>query len=564
LTAPFLYGKEKRELHRASAEAMAERIEAKELLRHGWQEGDLKRCWRRKAGSSKTWRIVWVGAVDDTTSRSHSHDPLAQSVAIGSRALLIGNFVETCLDSNMAEKSLNDLTRDVRVLFTKGHDALQRDNFDYAIDLFNQVLAREPGLYECRRELRTAQARKAGGGGGFMKKMWSSASSSPLVAKGEVALRRDPAEALQIAEQILNGDPTNSGAHRLIVKAATALEMPHTAVFSLEALFRNSPKDKEIAIQLANALAKIGEVKRGEQILANIQKEMPLDNDVAQALKDISARNTMDEGGYDSLADGGGSYRDILKNKDEAVSLEQQNRVEKSDDVTERLINEYETRLKSEANNLKLVRSLAEMHTQKKQFDQALAYYERLKSSDMGNDASLDRSIAETVLKKYEHQISQLDPGAPDYADKLAVLQAEKQAYQLAECQTRTERFPTDLQIRFEMGQLYFQAGKISEAIGEFQKSQNNPHRRVASLNYLAQSFAKRKMYDMAARTLQNAIKEKPVLDEEKKDLIYNLGSVLESMGKKEEAIEQFKIIYEVDIGYKDVAAKVERYYSGQ
>jgi len=134
----------------------------------------------------------------------------------------------------------------------------------------------------------------------------------------------------------------------------------------------------------------------------------------------------------------------------------------------------------------------------------------------------------------------------------------------LSECQKRAERFPTDLQIRFELGQLYFRAGKISEAIAELQKSQNNPHRRVASLNYLAQSFAKRKMFDLAARTLQNAIKEKPVLDEEKKDLIYNLGSVFESMGKKEEAIEQFKVLYEVDIGYKDVAAKVERYYSGQ
>src|SRR5262249_53328654 len=155
-----------------------------------------------------------------------------------------------------------------------------------------------------------------------------------------------------------------------------------------------------------------------------------------------------------------------------------------------------------------------------------------------------------------EYQLSQLDNTAPDYSEKVAVLEAEKQAYQLAECKKRVDRFPTDLQIRFELGQLYFQAGKISEAIGEFQKSQNNPHRRVASLNYLAQAFAKRKMYDMAARTLQNAIKEKPVLDEEKKELVYNLGCVLENMGKKEEAIEQFKIIYEVDIGYKDVAAK--------
>jgi hypothetical protein len=35
-------------------------------------------------------------------------------------------------------------------------------------------------------------------------------------------------------------------------------------------------------------------------------------------------------------------------------------------------------------------------------------------------------------------------------------------------------------------------------------------------------------------------------------------------MGKKEEAIEQFKLIYEMDIGYKDVATKVDSYYASQ
>ena len=83
-------------------------------------------------------------------------------------------------------------------------------------------------------------------------------------------------------------------------------------------------------------------------------------------------------------------------------------------------------------------------------------------------------------------------------------------------------------------------------------------------MNYLAQCFAKRKMFDLAARTLQSAIKEKPVFDEEKKDLIYNLGCVFDAMGKKEEAVEQFKQIYESDISYKDVAAKVDAFYAGQ
>jgi tetratricopeptide (TPR) repeat protein len=296
----------------------------------------------------------------------------------------------------------------------------------------------------------------------------------------------------------------------------------------------------------------------------DLLREMPNDGDLRMALKDLSARKTLDEGGYGALEGGGGSYRDILKNKEEAVSLEQEKRVQKSEDVTERLIGEYEARLETEPNNFKLVRSLAELYTQKKQFDRALAYYDRVKKSDLGNDPSLDQSIATTIAKRFDFQMEQLNPLEPDHATQVEAIKAEKLAFQVAECQKRVEKYPTDLAIRFEMGVLYFQTGKIGEAIQEFQKAQGNPYKRLTAMSYLAQCFAKRKMFDIAARTLQNAIKEKPVFDDEKKDLIYNLGVVLESMNKKEDAIEQFKQIYEMDAGYKDVSAKVDAFYAGQ
>jgi tetratricopeptide (TPR) repeat protein len=464
----------------------------------------------------------------------------------------------------MAEKSLNELPRDLRMLFTKGSDALQRENLDYAIDLFNQILAKEPGLIDCRKALRTAQMRKAGKGGGFFKKMLSNAGSSPMVAKGHMVLSKDPAEALKIAEQILNGDPYSSGAHKLVVEAATALGLPKTAVMSLEILAANSPKDRDVAIKFANALADSGETGRAEKILADLYRSFPTDNELGQALKDLSARKTLDEGGYEALADGSGSYRDILANKEEAVSLEQEQRQVKTEDVAERLINEYEERLKTEPKNLKLLRSLAELYTQKQQFDKALGYYDQIKASEVGGDASLDRNIADTMVRKFDHQASLLDANAPDYADKLAKLQAEKQAYQLAECQKRAEKFSTDLQIRFELGQLYFQMGKITEAMKEFQRAQGNPHRRIQAMSYLGQCFARRGINDLAATTFQDAIKEKVVFDEEKKELVYLLGCVYEKMEKREDAIAQFKQIYAVDVEYKDVGAKMDAYYSGQ
>ncbi len=465
----------------------------------------------------------------------------------------------------MAEKSINEIPRDVRALFTKAVEATQRDNLDYAITLFNQALEKEPGFYDCRKALREAQFQKCGGGGGFFKKMWSGAGSSPHIAKAKMAMSKNPAEAMVIAEQILNSDPNSSAAHRIIVDGANALELPQTAVMSLDTMVKNSPKDKNLAIEYAHAVGIAGgDTSQAERILAELLRSLPNDGELNQAFKDLSARKTLDQGGYNALEGGQGSYRDILKDKKEAASLEQEKRVVKAEDVTERLIGEYEARLQTEPNNLKLTRSLAELYTQKKQFDRALALYDRIKNSEMGNDPSLENAVANTIVRRFEHQLEQLDPAAPDYAEQVAKIQAEKLNFQVTDCQQRVEKYPTDLAIRYEMGQLYFQTGKITEAIQEFQKAQGNPHKRLAAMGYLAQCYAKRKMFDLAARTLQNAIKEKAVFDDEKKELVYTLGCVLESMGKKEEAIEQLKLIYEMDIGYKDVAAKVDAFYAGQ
>jgi tetratricopeptide (TPR) repeat protein len=469
----------------------------------------------------------------------------------------------------MPEKNLSEVPRAQREFYEKANVAVQRQNYDYAISILTQVLANEPGFYLARQALRTAQIKKSGvvpgaGGTSFFKKMLGGASSSPLLAKGQIALRKDPLEALQIAEQMLASDVSNNGAHRLLVEAAVATDMPRTAILSIELLIRNGVKDKDLNHQLADLYTRVGEAKRAEAVYQELLRANPNDAEISKAYKDLTARQSMSDSGYDALADGKGSYRDVLKDKDEAVQLEQEHREVKSNDVADRLIQEYVERLEAEPKNLKLLRNLAELHAQKKEFDRALEYYHRLAASETGADPSLERAITELTLKKMDQQRSQLDANAPDYQEQLARLQAERDAFELAECKKRVDRYPTDLQIRFEYGTLLFKASKVGEAIAEFQKAQSNPALRIQAMSSLGQCFARRNMNDLAARTLQNAIKEKLTFDDEKKDLIYTLGCVLEKMGKKDEAVEQFKQIYESDIGYRDVAAKVDAYYAAQ
>lgn len=462
----------------------------------------------------------------------------------------------------MPEKPFAQVPRDLKDFYQKGTTALERQNLDYAISILEQVVLREPAFLEARQALRAAQIKKHGSGGGFFKKILGGASNSPLIAKGQLTVRKNPVEAMQIAEQILASDPNSPSGNKLLAEAALGADLPRTACFALEIARRAAPQDIELRKRYAQALGESGQVDKAEEVYLELVNELPGDPALAMEFKNLSAKKTLVQQGYEALADGTGSYRDILKNKDEATALEQENRQVKTEDVADRLIADYEARLRREPDNLKLVRSTAELYLQKKQFDRALEYFQRIKNSPNGNDPSLDKAIADAQTRKLDHALSLLDPTDPDYEANKQELEKQRMDYVLAECQERSNRYPTDLQIRFELGELYFRAGKTNEAIQEFQKAQTNPNRKLHCIAYLGQCFARRGMHDMAIRKYQDALKEKVEFDEQKKELIYLLGCSLDAVGKKAEGIEQFKQIYEVDIGYRDVSARVDAYYS--
>jgi len=65
----------------------------------------------------------------------------------------------------------------------------------------------------------------------------------------------------------------------------------------------------------------------------------------------------------------------------------------------------------------------------------------------------------------------------------------------------------------------------------------------------------------IAAEQLEKAASELHSMDETKKDILYELGLLNEAMGRTEKAHDFFKQIYAVDIGYKEVAQKIEKTY---
>ena len=464
----------------------------------------------------------------------------------------------------MAEKSVTDIPRGVREQYDKGVTALERSNLDYAIELLLGVVKSEPAFLAGREALRKAGQKKAGASTGLFKKLVSSAGSGPALAKAKFLVESQPLEALFVAEQVIAGDPRNNLAHDIFAQAAVAADLPRSAILSLEAIRQESPADKGVSIRLSEAYTALGQNDKAESVFAALQRHHPNDPRLNEMAKNISAKRTLNEGGYETLADGKGSYRNILKDKGESARLEQESRINKDAAQSQNLLAQYEARLVTEPGNLKLLKNLAELCIQQKDYYRALDYYNQIEAIPGAFDSTLERDRNEVIVKRYNQVIEQLDPAAEDYEQQKVALAAQRDDFVLSDCQARIEKYPTDLAIRFELGVLYFNLGRIGEAIPEFQKAENNPHKRLQAMLYSARCFAARNMNDLAARKLQNALKEKVGFDDERKELLYTLGTVFEKMGKADDAIKQFLDIYEVDVSYRDVATRVDSHYAGQ
>lgn len=464
----------------------------------------------------------------------------------------------------MPEKNLNEIPKPLRDQYEKGLTAIERSNLDYAIELLLTILKSEPGFLVCREALRKAGQKKAGAGSGLFKRIVSSAGSGPTLARAKFMVESQPLEALALTEQVIAGDPRNTMAHDLFTRAAMAADLPRTALLSLVAMRQESPADKDVSLRLAAAYTAIGQSEKAEAVFETLMKHHPNDPELSMMMKNASANRTLNSGGYEQMASGGGSFRSALKDAGEAKRLEQESRITKDGAQATSLLEEYEARLVNEPENLKLLKNIVELLNQQKDHYRALEFYNRIEAIPGAMDAALERERFETIIKRYNQVIEQLDPAAADYEEQRTALLAQRDEYILDDCRTRVEKYPTDLANRFDLGVLYYNRGRIGEAIPEFQKAESNPNKRLQAMLYSARCFAAQNKNDMAARKLQAVLKEKVGFDEERKDVLYTYGCVLEKMGKKEESMDQFKLIYEADVSYRDVSDRVDAYYASQ
>lgn len=456
----------------------------------------------------------------------------------------------------MAAISMEEAPKRAKDMFEKGLAAMERGNVSYAIDMWTSVLALEPRLLHVRKFLRAAEIKQfSESKGGALQHALSNLTGLSLVMKARGQIKKDPIEALQTAEKLLRKDPLNLRFVMLLSDAAEAAGLPEIAVQTLSITKEYLPGNFALLSRLGELLLAANQTQEAHQVYEELLRLKPDDPALIKKYKDATAIDTMNRGGWTEAT----SFRDVIKDTKEAQLLEQQGKAVKTSKDIEALIEDAKQKLVREPNNINYVRSLADLYMRESRFDEAIEALEKSRKMTGGGDPQVDLMLSGVRIKKLEQRIDELRK-AGQTADA-AAREAELKAFRLSEARDRVTRYPNDLQFKYDLGQLLFEEGEFNDAIQQFQSAQRNAQRRISSLYYLARCFKAKGQFDIAREQLQTAVAELPGMDALKKDILYELGLLCEAMGKRAEADDFFKQIYAVDIGYKDVAAKIEQSY---
>jgi tetratricopeptide (TPR) repeat protein len=125
----------------------------------------------------------------------------------------------------------------------------------------------------------------------------------------------------------------------------------------------------------------------------------------------------------------------------------------------------------------------------------------------------------------------------------------------------RADRFPKELNHRYEVGVRLLRAGQLEEAIGELQASRGDTRFRWQSALYLGYCFKARNNWRLAQRNFEEALESLPP-DEtsNRKDILYELARGHAEAGDLAKAIDLGQELAQIDASYRDVGALLEEW----
>ena len=443
---------------------------------------------------------------------------------------------------------------DTSALFKRGEEAFQKRNYDYARDLFLNIVTIEPDNEKARKSLFATcmQKNKETGGAGRIKLaiMQGKVSMELAAAKNNVDKKID------ISQKYLCDDPMNSKVRTVLADSLKSKGHWSGCAAESELAVQADPKNIAAAKMLVESLVHLDRVTDAQKLLDKIIVFAQDDRDLMKLQRDLAAKMTMSKGFEDAGKDG---FRSALKDADKAGELERAGHLIVTEADLAAVVERLQAEMDAAPTDPKIPKKIADLYFEKKKdFAESREWYRRA-SKLAPQDSVLRDKVDDCSMRildaEIEEAVKSSDP-------KLAELKLNRTKFLVQSFQRRVADRPTDMGLRFELGKGFYLSGENDKAIAEFQQAVKDPKRKRESHIYLGMAFQRKRLFDMADTQYAKAEEEGGgVLSQATLlSIWYNRMLCNAEAGKKDAAIALGKKIMEQDISYRDTSALVEKW----
>ncbi len=295
------------------------------------------------------------------------------------------------------------LTPQQAEFWVRARQAVDMNNYPYAVSLLKALVKQLPGFLEGRKALRACEIKlnpeaKRGGLFSGMKISTSKLTSS----------KKDAATQLSALEDELENDPYSIPVNEALYTAAMEVNFPDLAAFALETVRQGHPGNKKMLHMLASHYVSRDMPAQAAEVYHDLVKLDPTDSVAVKSEKDCMARATMQQQKWEEAK----SFRDVMKNSSETNTLDKSDKKGLTRAELEERLGLLSARYAQNQQDLAVVRDIAGVYEQMEDWANAYSFYNYAFSLS-NNDISLENKASEMNERCRKAQVEEIAAALP-------------------------------------------------------------------------------------------------------------------------------------------------------
>ncbi|MBR7130986.1 MAG: tetratricopeptide repeat protein [Lentisphaeria bacterium] len=455
----------------------------------------------------------------------------------------------------MIRKTVSQAPIYVRDTLNRASRMANGKDFASAVDMLLPVICKNPEvpmLHEKIREFEFGKLRGQGGG----EKSWGVFCGIFKVILIKIIGATDPLRAMAMCEKSLAYCLDNPVILSALASASDAAGAPWGTVSALGALCKLHPGNQENMRKLAEAMQRNGQgidaLKVHQDIIANTADKKNVDK---ASLQTAMVLASIEKGNFNDQK----SHKANAADAEDAIIQQLLDGTIHDAAQAQLLIDRFSEELRHK-DSVDMRRKMADAYMIAGKYEDALREYKTVAEKLGVLDPLLDKHIEKAYISNLKQAVDTLKANPESYENpeqQIADLEKNIYDYRWKHVLMRSQRFPNDMQLQFDLGELQFECGMYDEAVATFTAVAENPQKRRGSLVYLGRCALLRNDGEAAAKFLRDAVNDMPRMDKYKREALYYLGNAMELTGKVDDAIECYHQIQVSMPEYRDIPQRL-------